>query len=523
MCVRIVWEEVMKIKITVTTIIIMMGSIAFGFACGSASAPPVDLPAPITGRIDVSAPDADGNVTITGTDGAVEGGSTVMAVNETVAGTQALKIIDLIVSSAWASDGFPSVCSGTGHACALADSNGAFVILLAASTGDSIAIGVINATDGEFISELTRKDVSTSCSGLGLSGATKGVVVAADGTPVLLKQGSDSSKNSLVIGSTSEGIEGCYANSIALYGNSDGTSTLAVTSKEDKKLWTGTLSGGNITSEKVFLLSGEPMAITFAGSASSALVAVYINGSITLAKYSLTGTTESTIEPAESTYPQDDAGAQIQSLTRSRRVDAVAMNNGDHLALAVTDEGDALAAYLTFFEVEGMRHLSTFATNGLYLLFTSLDDAKFWLSDSHYIKIVGISTGESRGAVASLWNLEDTQISISTVLADETYIYPSVYEPDISYGVQPTHIAVSNSVTISATAPAPMGIFTTLAGNAMLQSLPAAGDSGSIADISVTSGHDLVAIDMNDTARKAYAADATSGTAVLIEGLTWGD
>ena len=98
--------------------------------CGSASAPPVDLPAPITGRIDVSSPDADGNVTITGSAGAVEGASLFMAVNESVSAS--LQLLDALVPSAYAGS-FPAVCYEAGHACAVAESDGSFVIILQAS------------------------------------------------------------------------------------------------------------------------------------------------------------------------------------------------------------------------------------------------------------------------------------------------------------------------------------------------------------------------------------------------------
>jgi len=149
-------QKGLKMKIRVKHYISVIILLALLTSCGSLSAPPVELPAPVTGRIEISDPDADGNVTITGSAGAVPGGSMVMAVNESVAGTVAMSILDLLVKPAYAETVFPTICSSTGYACAVADSDGAFVIILAADSNDSIVIGIIDSSTGEFISEVIR-------------------------------------------------------------------------------------------------------------------------------------------------------------------------------------------------------------------------------------------------------------------------------------------------------------------------------------------------------------------------------
>ena len=118
-------------------IFILMNAVLIFFWLGcsgtvsSISAPPVDMPAPITGRVDVSSPDASGMVTVKGTAGAVPAGSLVMAVNEGVSSAKMLRIMNFFVSDAYAQDAsFPAICNETGHACALADVDGSFVILL---------------------------------------------------------------------------------------------------------------------------------------------------------------------------------------------------------------------------------------------------------------------------------------------------------------------------------------------------------------------------------------------------------
>ena len=113
-------------------------------AVGAATAPPVDLPAPVVGRIDVGTPDATGKSTITGTPGAVEADTIVMAINENLEVASALwKVTDALFPAAYAQS-LPSVCSETGHACTTSASDGSFELQIDASIGDSIIIVLLD-------------------------------------------------------------------------------------------------------------------------------------------------------------------------------------------------------------------------------------------------------------------------------------------------------------------------------------------------------------------------------------------
>ncbi|HPM42044.1 MAG TPA: hypothetical protein PLY45_06380, partial [bacterium] len=145
--------------------------------CGSqASAPPVDLPAPVAGFIEVSSPDADGNVTVTGSEGAVPGGAIVMIVNESASASLIAPMIGAFVSEAYAADDLPAICSEPGHSCTVADSDGKFVVVIAAAEGDTLTIGIIDS-EGNWISELLTESVpepepepEANCSGESVAG-----------------------------------------------------------------------------------------------------------------------------------------------------------------------------------------------------------------------------------------------------------------------------------------------------------------------------------------------------------------
>lgn len=127
---------------------------------GGMSAPPVSLPVPVTGRVVVSSPDADGNISVIGEAGSVDTSSTVMAINATVS-SSGMDLLDLFVRSAYA-DGegsFPSVCELTGRECALADEDGAFEITIYGSEGDEISVVMINSISGAERGERLKKEV----------------------------------------------------------------------------------------------------------------------------------------------------------------------------------------------------------------------------------------------------------------------------------------------------------------------------------------------------------------------------
>lgn len=330
-------------------------------SCGGSSAPPVDLPAPITGRVEVGSPDADGNTTIKGTAGAVDPDVTVMAVNESLTNAKVFEFLNSFVPTAYAESTLPSVCSQTGHACAVADSTGAFTITMPASIGHSIKIGVIDAT-GAFISETITLSVpdkgepspEANCKGNSLTGKAVDVKIApTSGEPILLKQGSDTTTNQLIIGSstkTTVNINGCYAHSLAVYATSSGDLIVA-TSKDDKILWKGLWASSAMSGKNSFILTNEPMHVSFSNSNTAVMVALKTSTSVTIGMFSLeTGEFTASIDLL------DANGNTITGLTRSIRLDVKAMSTvyaDNYLGFLITDNGNPTDAYVTIFHAAG--------------------------------------------------------------------------------------------------------------------------------------------------------------------------
>lgn len=162
---KVVMKRMIYIGATVAVLLLLAWSLVGCGGSAGMSAPPVDLPTPVTGRITVSSPDANGNISVIGESGAVTADSTVMAINETVAVSSNLylDVLSLFIGTAHAQSGeFPDVCLETGHECALADADGAFELTIAGEEEDSIAIVVIDSDTGDERSERLRKPVPTN-------------------------------------------------------------------------------------------------------------------------------------------------------------------------------------------------------------------------------------------------------------------------------------------------------------------------------------------------------------------------
>lgn len=506
-----------------------------GCGGGASSAPPVDLPAPIAGRIDVSTPDTNGNVTVTGSASAVDAGSMVLVVNETVTGTQAFKFLKFIESTAYAGDTtYPSVCSETGKACAVAGSDGSFVVVITASATDSIVIGVIDATTGSFTSELTRTTVPTTgttsdsgdgsggtslCKGLGLSGAAVDIVVTSDGTPILLKQGSDTTTNALVIGASSpvtSYISGCYATAIASI-TSSGTTTLVVTSSTDKTIWTGTISGTTVSNSKYFTIDYEPLDVAFVGDATTAVGLLKTDSSVIIGKVMVTDKTVS----ATYTYPQN-ANGQITDLTQGPRVIMQAMNDGSYLGGALTLTSDNAHAYLTLFNATTMGHIYTtdLAAEGT----KTIKDIAFWVNTNSGNKILvtalNAQAASSQAFDTYFWNVSSYEsLNLGTTLStSDSYSAGST-----GYTYSLSHSPI-NIVVPSKNCQTPSAVVTDTNGDLAIinlsESIGIGGNEGTPVDL--TAGHSLVAIDVNDSLHLLYAADATSGAIVDASSkVTW--
>ena len=180
--------------------------------CGGMSAPPVSLPTPVTGRITISAPDADGNITVTGEDGSVSASSTVLAENESVTASLMDRFLSAFVSKAYATpstsdNSCPSVYSGTGYQCATADENGAFTLLIAGSAGDSISIALIDPSTGALLSDPLTRSVPDDIFAFSNPVVDLAVPMGDDyvGYLVVLTQGSDVTDHDLLLYDPSTG------------------------------------------------------------------------------------------------------------------------------------------------------------------------------------------------------------------------------------------------------------------------------------------------------------------------------
>ncbi len=92
------------------------------------SAPPVDLPTPITGRIIVTSPDDRGDVFIIGEEGSVAANSVVLIMREAGGGEPLRSLLNLFIRSAHADDPkeFSAICYEPLNKCVRANEFGAF-------------------------------------------------------------------------------------------------------------------------------------------------------------------------------------------------------------------------------------------------------------------------------------------------------------------------------------------------------------------------------------------------------------
>ncbi len=257
---------------------ILMGvflCVAFLAGCGSASAPPIDLPAPVVGRVTVGAPDASRKSTITGTEGAVPGGSIVMAINERIAGTASLmwKISDALIPVAYAQS-LPAVCSQSGHACIVANADGSFVMTIDAAIGDNIIIVLIDELGTEIserlsiiVPELTAGGdvpVIKNCAGTGATGTVVDMFNAS-GTPILLRQGDETTTNRLIIGERTVALPGCFAKNLSFFDLSLGIARIVVTSSDEPLVWTTVGAWESLTADSpgttTYTLESAPLAL----------------------------------------------------------------------------------------------------------------------------------------------------------------------------------------------------------------------------------------------------------------------
>ena len=126
------------------------------FGCG-AGAPPVSIQAPVGSLIAASEPDANGNVTITGQSGSVEGNATVTAANPPLGTADRIRWQDFWIKPAFAQ----SVEVST-----TADASGAFSLVIPGNPCDDIGVrqSVGDETSSETIVQVPGTGCGAACS-----------------------------------------------------------------------------------------------------------------------------------------------------------------------------------------------------------------------------------------------------------------------------------------------------------------------------------------------------------------------
>ncbi len=507
-------------SLTVGLFIIMIAAL-FWTGCGSVSAPPVELPAPITGRVDVSAPDENGDVTVTGTEGAVTGDNVVMVVNEDVAGVVAMRILSALIPSAYAQNGdLPAICSEAGHACTWAAADGSFELKIPASSGDSLAIGLIDQTTGEFISGILHVIVPESgtpqpganCAGESVSGEVVDIKIApTDKIPIMLKQGSATTTNQLVIGSsspTTTSIAGCYAHSLDILYTVLGD-MIAVTSKEDKILWAGRIVNGEVRDSRQFTLSDEPMHIAYVNLPTLPIIALKTSDTVKLATVSTTeGNVLEEMQLVHNSQP-------ITGLTRSLRIDVMPMTItfGHYLGLLLTDDGNNANAYMTLFQANGIIHKGSWNLSDInnenppYTAESIVDGIIYKVELPPFMRIAIL---DSAGITNNLRRyLVKIDPSKPLPFNADLSVYPSLYTPERELEHNWAAGALAKMALSESLPNDPRAIMADADGTLLEDML--AQDQGVI-PISVWAlNHDIAAIDINDEANMLFGADATAG------------
>ncbi len=506
-----------------------------GCGASASSAPPVDLPAPITGRVDVSAPDANGNVTITGVEGAVPAGTTVVAINDSVATSATLKFLDRLVANAYAQElGLPVICSDLGYACTVAGTDGSFVLVIAASEGDIIRLGLIDPTSGAFISEFIQILVPSSgtplpqanCAGQGVSGSVVDVKIAPTlGVPILLKQGSDTSTNELVIGLSTPvtiPITGCFAHSLALF-KSATADAIAVTSKDDKILWTAKLASGAVSGARSFTLAKEPMHTMFVDSRTSLLVALKTVDTVELASISL-----GTGEVLATMSPQVVGGTTITGLTRSTDLDIKAMEQGvyqnNYVGMLIADNGSGAGAYVTIFVPQTLSHKGSWGIAEINSAnanapIDTIDAGALFISAAgqNVMRFSVLGNSSVLGSIEETYNIQVSP-TIPLFFTGSIDGLTSLLSPPLHVKfnrcVNETlrNIAISQNIETGKISPA-ISLITTTSGSLCLDQLETDNPPAPVAPV-WTSGDDIVAIAVDTVTKQIFGADNTIGAAL---------
>ncbi|MFA5812755.1 MAG: hypothetical protein WC956_10570, partial [bacterium] len=391
-----------------------------------------------------------------------------------------------------------------------------------------IRLGLIDPETGAYISATITITVPSSgtpepqanCAGKGVAGASVDIAIApSSGTPIQLKQGSDTTTNQLVIGSSSPAtvsITGCYAHSIEVFKSSTGD-VIAVTSTDDKILWTARLASGSIAGARSFNLQDEPMHIAFVNLATQPLVAVKTADSVVVAQISLgSGAILATM---------NIGNPAISGLAQSLKLNVMPMEQGvynnNYLGLIITNKGTSADSYITVFQAAGLVHKGTWsaadindANKGKTAIQGILDGALF--VDTTVAKVMSIAalSPTAAGNTEQAYNIYKTANAV-LLFIDELETTPSTFSAPLVFldNMLCTGMTMHNLVTsqiLASTPPAAQAVISTKEGSLCIDDLTTLNPPAQV-NPAWTAGDDIVAIAVEDGTKKIFGADNTTG------------
>lgn len=428
---------------------------AFAAGCGAASAPPVDLPAPVTGQIDISTPSAEGKSTITGSTGAVPGGSYVLVINERIEVAQnaspLIKLMDTLVPSAYAATTLPDICDLLGHWCIVAGDDGSFVLTIDAYINDSIILVIIDGWGNEISERLIRNVPASdqdivACPDMNVHGKLTGLA-NPDGIPLGLYEGSDISSNVLLMTDTTSGesltipLPGCHAKGFTFLPYVGEGGRVVIISSEDKLMWIGTWDGEYLIYAQTFELEEVPIGIANIGEDNHIAVTFKTTAGFTVGIVSaIDGSVGTSYNIPNPTQP---TSATLTNLIAMRSIGPFA---DDALMIGLLTQTNALHSYLTLIDSSNLNDLGNIYLAPGTFFFTDLSDMEFVIGDNElvyalidnpgdgFVHVRGFSDG------AMILALTSRLDSIAPLLFDST----SSVEKDIGYtNAPPIRIAVN--------------------------------------------------------------------------------
>ncbi len=400
-------------------------AVLVGGCAAQASAPPLEIPAPTTGRITVGAPDAAGKAIVTGTSGAVPALATVLIVNQSIVdAAMALNIVPSVTADEVA---LPGICYEPAHWCVVASEDGSFDATIDASVGDTIMIALVDSEGnvGEAITITVpniaeddvendvERDVDTDadptvgpCADEGVDGSL--VDFANDGgTPYALFEGDALSMSTLFIGSGAFEIPLCHVSSLAILPDATPTK-VAIASAEEKTIVVATWNGSDLTIANAYGLSVAPLALSNIGSADRLALAMKTDTDFEVARLS----TSSGAIDKNILIPSPASGWVIDALQDMNVVGE--FNDTGHLGLLLFEgtDGSEQRQFVSFFETSNFNDVTINSTP--IDITTSLGiahapDARLALADvgAEEVALLATDDGASKLVIAHVLKVGD--------------------------------------------------------------------------------------------------------------------